>query len=99
MSNTKANRPSARISSVSTRRNLSATIVPPMVMPSRIVTRLASSFWAVLLRRSSTPHSRMRLPNMRLPTSGALIGTMMPATAVTMMGKRIRASLLARSSL
>ena len=36
---------------------------------------------------------------MRLPTSGALIGTMMPATAVTMMGKRIRASLLARSSL
>ena len=77
------------MNSVSQRRKLLASIVEPIVSPSRMVTRLASSFCAVLDRRSSTLHSRRRLPNIRLPTSGTLMGTMMPARMVTTMGNRI----------
>ena len=59
-------------------------------MPSTRVIRLASSFWALAERLPNTPHSRIRLPNMRKPISSALLGAMVPATTVTKMGNKIR---------
>ena len=85
-----ATRPRPRISRVSGRRNCSACIWQAMVMPSRMVIRLASTCWAVSDRESSTPHSRMRLPNIRKPTSATDAGATSPATTVIRMGKRMR---------
>ena len=59
-------------------------------MPSSRVIRLASSFWAVWEREVSTPHSRIRLPNMRKPTSATEEGATRPAMTETTMGKRMR---------
>ena len=92
VSKTKATRPRARISRVSGRTNLSAVICPATVRPSRMVIRLASTFWAVSLRAFSTPHSRSRLPNMRKPTRATLAGATSPAMTVTRMGNRILVS-------
>ena len=94
VSKTKATRPSARISRVSGRTNLSAVICPATVRPSTIVMRLASTFWAVSDRAFSTPHSRSRLPNIKKPTSATLAGATRPASTVTTMGKRILVVLL-----
>ena len=94
VSNTKATRPSARISSVSGRTNLSAVICPATVRPSTMVIRLASTFWAVSLRAFSTPHSRSRLPNIKKPTSATLAGATIPAITVTTTGNKILVSWL-----
>ncbi len=61
-----------------------------MVMPSSRVIRLARSFWAVLDRVSSTPHSRIRLPNIRKPTRATEEGATRPAMTETMMGNMMR---------
>ena len=61
-----------------------------MVSPRSSVTRLASSLWAVLVRAGSTPLSRIRLPNIRNPTSATDAGATSPAAAVTRMGKQMR---------
>ena len=89
-----ATRPSARISSVSGRTNLSAVIWPATVRPSTIVIRFASTFCAVSDRAFSTPHSRSRLPNMRKPTSATLAGATSPASIVTTIGNKILVVLL-----
>ena len=70
--------------------NHSAFILKLTLRPSSRVTRFASSCWADWLRLSSTPHSRMRLPNMRKPMSSALLGATAPAMMVTKMGNRMR---------
>ncbi len=74
-------------------------MVAPMVMPRSSVTMLDSSFCAALFSRSRTPLSLIRLPNIRSPISGALMGAMMAAITVTRMGKRIMAVLLTFFSL
>ena len=89
-SSTKANRPRPRIRKVAGWTNLSACMEKEMEMPSSRVMRLASSFWAVWDRVFSTPHSRIRLPNMRKPTSATEEGATSPATTDTRMGNRIR---------
>ena len=89
-SSTKATRPRPIIMKVSGRTNWSAFMEKEMVMPSSRVMRLARSFWAVLDRVDSTPHSRIRLPNMRKPTSATEAGATSPAITVTTMGKKIR---------
>ena len=61
-----------------------------MEIPSSRVMRLARSFWAVSERVFSTPHSRIRLPNIKKPTSATDEGATSPATADTRMGKRMR---------
>ena len=73
---------------------MSACIWLAMVMPKKMVMRLASTFWAVSEREFSTPHSRSRLPNIRKPTSATLRGATSPARTVTTMGKRMRVVLL-----
>ena len=78
------------IITVCTLMKLSAFMLAEMVMPSSRVIRLASSFCAVWDRFSSTPHSRIRLPNMRKPTRLTEAGATRPATNVTPMGKSSR---------
>jgi len=65
-----------------------------MVRPRKSVMRFESVFCAVSERESSTPHTRMRLPNIKKPTSATLRGETMPQTAVIMIGNRIFVRLL-----
>ena len=90
VSNMNATRPSAIIASVSAVTKSSAFILNATDMPSSSVTRLARDFCAVSLRLPSTPHSLIRLPNMRKPISSALLGAMVPATTVTNIGNSTR---------
>ena len=48
-----------------------------------------NSFWTVLLKRSTTPHSFIRLPSMRLPIRGAAEGRSSEMMIVSTIGKRI----------
>ena len=64
----KGHQAQGHIMMVCTVTNWSARMEKAMVMPSSSVMRLAKSFCAVSDRRLSTPHSRMRLPNIRKPT-------------------------------
>ena len=89
-----ATRPRHRISRVSGFRNCSACILAAMVIPRKIVTRFASTCWAVSLRELSTPHSRIKLPNIKKPMSATEVGAMIPATIVTRIGNRMRVVLL-----
>jgi len=84
-----AARPSARIMAVLSVMKDAACMLAATVMPSIRVIRFASTFCAVSEREPSTPHSRMRLPNIRKPTSATERGAKMPAMTVTMIGKRI----------
>ena len=93
VSSRKASRPSHRIISVSQVTNSSARIWNATVSPSSSVMRLASSCWALWLRLSSTPHSRIRLPNIKNPMSSALLGAAAPASTVTRMGNKILVAL------
>ena len=70
--------------------NCAAVICPAIEMPRKMVTRFASTFCAVSERESSTPHSRMRLPNIKNPTSETAVGAKIPAMSVMMIGNRIR---------
>ena len=85
----KATMPMARMPSVIGLRKDSAFAVAPTETPRKITTMFMSSFCAVLDRRSTTPHSRNRLPSIRLPTSGAALGTSRATNAVTAIGKTI----------
>ena len=69
VSMTKAKSPITRISKVSFVTNCSARMLKEMVIPRSRVIRFARIFWAVSDRVPRTPHSRIRLPNMRNPTS------------------------------
>ena len=72
---------------VSRVRKVVPLVVAPTVRPRKMVTMLHSSFWMVLLRRSTTPQTRQRLPNIRQPTSVAASGSSRDTTMVTMIGK------------
>ena len=58
-----------------------------------MVTMFISSFCAVLDKRSVTPQTLSRFPNIRQPISTSASGTIRPTTAVTMSGNRIFSSL------
>ena len=70
-------------------RKVAAVAVAPTDTPRKMVTMFISSFWTVLLRRSTTPHSRIRLPSIRQPTREAAEGTRKDTKMVTMMGNKI----------
>ena len=86
--------PSAMILIVATVRKDSALIVAPTDMPRNIVVALSTSFWAASERRSVHPHSRRRLPNMSIPTSGTDAGRTRPQATVETIGKRMRSVLV-----
>ena len=69
VSNTKANRPRLIISSVTGVKKSSAFMLNAIVMPSSRVMRFESTLLAVSERLLSTPHSLIRLPNIKKPTS------------------------------
>ncbi len=82
-------KPSASTTRVWARRNLSASIVAPMQSPRSSVTILAISFSEALFKRSTTPHSFMRLPSITVPISGAPLGARIEAKIVTTIGNMI----------
>ncbi len=49
-------------------------MVAPTDMPRKMVTIFISAFWAVSESRLTTRDSRMKLPNMNMPISGATAG-------------------------
>ena len=53
-------------------------MVAPMEMPRRRVTTLAISFSEALVRRLTTPDSRMRFPSMIVPIRGGPLGAIRP---------------------
>ena len=55
----------------------------PTEVPRNTVTMFMVSFWAALLRRSQTPHSRMKLPSMSIPMSAETSGTSSMQNIVT----------------
>ena len=61
-----------------------------IVSPRSSVIRFASTFWAVSDRVPSTPHSRIRLPNIRNPTRATDWGAASPTRKVVSMGNAIR---------
>ena len=90
----KATMPMPRIISVLGLRNVAPVAVAPTLTPRKMVTMFISSFCMVLLRRSVTPHSLARLPNIRQAISGAAEGTSSATKMVTTMGKMIFSFLL-----
>ena len=84
---TKPARPRNTILIVLSVRNVEPTAVAPTEMPRNNVTMFISAFCAVSLRRSVTPHSLSKLPNIRLPRSGATDGKSKDTTIVTRIGK------------
>ena len=74
-------------------KNLSALIWKAIVIPRKIVIKLAKTFCAVSEIELRTPHSRIRLPNIKKPISETDSGATTPAIAVIMMGNRILVSL------
>ncbi|OPY06818.1 MAG: hypothetical protein A4E67_01356 [Syntrophaceae bacterium PtaB.Bin038] len=58
--------------------------------PRKIVTMLIKAFWAVSLRRPTTPDSRNKFPSISIPISGAASGSISTHTIVTAIGKMIR---------
>jgi hypothetical protein len=90
VSRAKARMPRTRISSVARRRRDSARIVEPTARPRKSVTTLASSFEDAPVSRSTTPDSFIRLPSMSMPMRGIAIGTRIPTTTVTTIGKTTR---------
>ncbi len=78
------------MSSVCGFRNCAACMLNAMEMPRKIVIRFASTFCAVSDSEFNTPHSRIRLPNIRKPTSATAFGAKMPVMIVMTMGKRMR---------
>ena len=84
-----AQQPMTRMPSVWRLRNCSAESLEPTAMPRKIVTMLMRAFWAVSDRRSTTPHSRIRLPSMSMPISGAASGSRNAQRSVMRTGKQI----------
>ena len=70
----KATMPSPRMPRVSTARKRSAISLEPTDSPRKMVTMLIRAFCAVSESRSTTPHSRIRLPKQNIPSSGAASG-------------------------
>lgn len=94
VSMTKAKSPISIMMTVCTVTNCSACILNEMVMPKSSVIRFARWFCAVSDMVPSTPHSRIRLPNIKKPTSATACGAMSPTIIETTIGKAIRIFLL-----
>ena len=77
------------ISTVWMFRKVAALVVQPTEKPRKIVMMFISSLPAVLVIRSTTPDSFIRLPIIRQPTRMAASGRVRATMMVTMMGKRI----------
>lgn len=84
-----ATRPSPIIISVSFVRKYSACIFVAIVMPKNSVIRFARIFCAVSESESKTPHSLIKLPNIKNPISATLRGETIPVIMVITIGKRI----------
>ena len=89
----KATTPSTRIPNVLKFKKASAVAVAPTVRPRKMTTMFINSFCTVLLRRSTTPHSFMRLPSIRQPINGAALGRSNEMITAMTSGKRMRSSL------
>ena len=85
----KATTPRARMPSVVGARKDSAFAVAPTETPRKMTTMFIRAFCAVSDRRSTTPHSRNRLPSIRQPTREVADGTSSATKAVTAIGKMI----------
>ena len=77
------------IRTVSIRTKASALMLKEIVIPNSSVIRFASSFCAVSDMDCSTPHSRIRFPNIRKPTRATDAGEIRPTIIVTIIGKAI----------
>ena len=69
-----ATAPKPRIPKVSTVKKASDDNLEPTAKPKKMVTMLISSFCAVLLKRSTTPDSFIKLPKQNMPTNGVALG-------------------------
>ena len=65
-----------------------------MARPKKMVTVLVRAFWVVSDSRSTTPHSRIRLPKQNMPISGAAVGSNIATNSSSSKGKRMRSALL-----
>ena len=91
---TNANSPIAIIISVSQVTKASACIRKEIVIPSSSVIRFASVVCAVSDIVFNTPHSRIRFPNIKNPTSATEVGATSPTIIVTIIGNAMRMVLL-----
>ena len=89
VSKIKATSPMARIIRVLTFKKASADMVPPIVIPSKIVTRFESSFCAEIESLSRTPQTLIKLPNIKAPIRDTDIGAIIPAITVITIGNNI----------
>ena len=85
----KATIPSDRIPRVLKSRKDAALSLEPTDKPRKIVTILINEFCTVSLRRSTTPHSFIRLPKQNIPSSGAADGRTIATRINTTIGKKI----------
>lgn len=83
----KAMQPRTRMKMVWGLMKLVPSIVEPTASARKIVTALIRWVPAVLLRRSVTPDSRIRFPNMSIPINGATEGTTRAVINVETIGK------------
>jgi hypothetical protein len=79
-------------------RNFSATSFEPTASPRKIVVMLISAFCAAALSRSTTPHSRIRLPKHSIPSSGAASGSSRATRISSISGNTIRSRRLTSRS-
>ena len=77
-------------SRVSNLTKSSAFMLNEIVMPSSRVIRLVRGPCAVSDKFCRTPHSLIKLPNIRHPTKDAEEGAISPTIIVTMIGNRMR---------
>ncbi len=62
-------------------------MVDPIARPRNRVAMLIISFWADLFKRSTTPLSRNKFPNINVAINGAASGASRLTMIVTTMGK------------
>ena len=74
---------------MSTLRNASALVVAPTLVPSKITTMYISALLAVSCNCLTTPDSLNKLPNISIPTNGAVVGKIITTTIVTTIGNKI----------
>ncbi|CSI56095.1 Uncharacterised protein [Vibrio cholerae] len=85
--------PSTKIPMVWGCRNLSAISLEPTDKPRKMVTMLMRAFCAVSDKRSTTPHSRIKLPKQNIPSSGVAEGSSSAIKISSRSGKPIFSSL------
>jgi hypothetical protein len=93
-----ATAPKARIPRVSAVKNSSEDSFEPTAKPKKIVTMLINSFCAVLLKRSTTPDSFIKLPKQNIPTNGVAVGKKRIVKNKTASGKMIFSRLVTTHS-